>query len=133
MAYTTDDLEAIITANSHMFTPGNTLTSGALCKLAGLTNRRKFKDYSDQQSHNLQKMCFYVSLNKVLALRGLHIKSQNYYSKFRILPMKEVPARIKAYRQTSVAKARRATTLSKGQTHAGVWSPLTTAEKASLL
>lgn len=133
MSYTIDQLEYIVNTNTNLFTPNNQLTSGAICKLAGLTNRRKFSNYADEQAHNLKKMAFYVSLNKVLALRGLHIKSRNYYSEFHILPMNEVPARVKAYRQTSIAKLRRATSLHRGEVqHGGVWSSLSLVEKSSI-
>lgn len=124
-----DFLNSVITSNKVQFKLGSTITSDALCTMVGLPAKPKSTKFMDVQQHNLRKLGVYATMNKLLALRGLAIKSKGYYASFNIVEKDDVKARVKQYKAIAKGKRHYSSTLKEGfATHNGKWTKLDATE-----
>ena len=75
----------------------------------------------------------YVTINKVLAKRGLHLKARNYYTYFQLQNTKPtIISTIDTYARSTTSKRQIASELYRGfNKHRGIWSPLSNDELSS--
>lgn len=122
-------LNALITSNKKQFKLGASMDSATFCDLVGIPALSKRADSITVQKHNLTKLSVYATMNRLLALRGLAIKSKNYYSAFHIVTKAEVTKRVGAYKAKAKATHKYAVTLDTGFTaFKGKWTKLTPIE-----
>lgn len=77
-------LDKQIRKNINLIQKGNTLTEDQFCKAFDLPSPQKFNDYIQAMQFNMLKLAKYTKVNKLLAKRGLYIKSKNYYTEFTV-------------------------------------------------
>lgn len=115
----------IITAHRSVFTAGSSFTAEWLdTNLASL-----FPRLASSTSLNdlmFARITAYTKLNKVLAERGLYIKSTNYYSEFKVLDKVAATKRITGYAKVGTAAFKASTRLAIGVDHYSCkWRKLT--------
>ncbi len=98
-------LNALITSNKKQFKLGASMDSATFCDLVGIPALSKRADSITVQKHNLTKLSVYATMNRLLALRGLAIKSKNYYSAFHIVTKAEVTKTCRCLQSQSQGKA----------------------------
>ena len=93
-------LEKVIQKNKHMLKTGSTFTQKELCEMLSITPS------PCPVRHNMQKFRAYTSLNKLLKLRGLVIRSHDYYSHFEVLNKDEAECKTVILKHTALSKRR---------------------------
>lgn len=128
-----DKINAHITKQGKLYTPGKTITAKVLASKAQTVFPYLQECDPKQTRGAVQFMRAYTQLNKVLRLRGLQLRASNYYEEFRVLSTEEVAAKVDHLHRRSAVIARAATTLAVGlAVHKNQWTPLTDTEKADL-
>lgn len=118
-------LNNVIDSNKHLFTLNNAITEEEFCSMLQLKAPSKKASFQEQTNYNLRKMNHYVTMNKLLMLRGIAIKSKNYYSSFHIVPAADVANRSNLYKASSRAKFSYSKNYRTGyKTYKGKWKPL---------
>jgi hypothetical protein len=126
-------LNLIITNNPHVFTEGKVFPESTFCTLAGIPQQTTFKTSKDASRYLLSKVKELGSINKLLALRGMYIRSKDYGQFYAVLPKTKLPSRINAYKKQAAAKEHAGRTLAKGfDTYEAVWSALDDFEVAEV-
>jgi len=117
-------LEKVIQKNKPTFKAGTAFDHEDLCEMLDITpNKCPVK-------HNMEKFAAYASLNKILKLRGLAIRSHNYYSTFEVLSKTRARSKTAKLQSTSLSKRRHATELKSAIAKFDCkWTALTTAER----
>lgn len=108
-----DNLSNAVTANKALFVAGTVMSEQDFCNIVGITAPTTFNTKTVTK-HNLAKVKHQAILNKVLAVRGLCVKSQDYYSQFLVIPKTDVGTRVKAYDNRSINAAEDAEVLTDG-------------------
>jgi len=119
-----DSINAFITANKSVFTQNATFSAKWLdTNLDWLVPELAKKHPA--LKHALLRVSAYTTLNKILAFRGMYIKSSNYYSKFTVLPSVDVKSRVASYSSTSRTQATAGSNLKAGISRSSsVWRSL---------
>jgi 5-formaminoimidazole-4-carboxamide-1-beta-D-ribofuranosyl 5'-monophosphate synthetase len=123
-------LNQLITTNQNEFRAGCVLSEKRLCELASLDIPKTYKSPKEVQQFALKKMSFYVTLNKLLAKRGLYITAKDYYTEFKILPKTKVQGKVKNLDHRSKNYTTSARVLAQGERlYHSTWKPLTPDEE----
>lgn len=118
-------LNNVIDANKHLFILDSSITEKEFCTMLQLKAPGKKASFQEQTNYNLRKMNRYVTMNKLLMLRGIAIKSKNYYSSFHIVAAENVDSRSSLYKASSRAKFSYSKNYRTGyKTYKGKWKPL---------
>lgn len=73
-------LLTVIQNNKHLFQSGSVITRTQFCTLMGIPEIKRF-DSCQAERRFVSRLSYYVVyVNRLLAARGIHLKSQNYYS-----------------------------------------------------
>jgi hypothetical protein len=126
-------LNLVITNNPHVFTEGKIFPESTFCTLVGIPQQKTFTTAKDASRYLLSKVKEVGTINKLLALRGMYIRSKDYGQFYAVVTKAKVPSRINAYKKQAAAKEHAGRTLAKGfDTHASVWSALNNHEVAEV-
>jgi hypothetical protein len=118
-------LNLVITNNPHVFTEGKVFPESTFCTLVGIPQQTSFKTSKDASRYLLSKMKEVGTINKLLALRGMYVRSKDYGQFYAVVTKAKVPSRINAYKKQAAAKEHAGRTLAKGfDTYEAVWSAL---------
>lgn len=110
-----DNLSKAVTTNKALFVAGTIMSEQDFCDIVGITMPTTFNTKTVSK-HNLVKVKHQAILNKVLAVRGLCIKSKDYYTEHLVIPKTDVGTRVKAYDNRSANAAEDAEVLANGAT-----------------
>jgi hypothetical protein len=118
-------LNLVITNNPHIFTEGKVFPESAFCTLVGMPQQTSFKTSRDASRYLFSKVKELSTINKLLALRGMYIRSKDYGQFYAVITKTRVPSRINAYKKQAAAKEHAGRILAKGfDTYESVWSAL---------
>ena len=137
---TIKDINNLIVANKKHFVPESSMSEKDFLKMASTVFGLKAPKYNNKfttamQAHKyaLQKVAVYTKMNKLLAKRGLVIRSKNYYTEFHIVGKEEALDFATAKVTRSVALASRANTIQAGvQAFNSSYTKLTRPEQATI-
>jgi hypothetical protein len=126
-------LNLVITNNPHVFTEGKVFPESTFCTLVGMPQQISFATSKDASRYLLKKVKELGTINKLLALRGMYIRSKDYGQFYTVISKDKVPSRINAYKKQAAAKEHAGRTLAKGfDNHESVWSTLNDHEVAEV-
>lgn len=77
-------LDAIITANSSMFSAGNVMSQQDLVKLFNIKGVKTTGSYKELHRSNLVVMTMVQHINKLMRANGLYLASKDYYTEFHV-------------------------------------------------
>lgn len=126
------EINQLITTNSNCFKPGSVIIDSTLCAWFSIPKPHS-NDYHTMQRFTLHKCDAYRDLNRVLALRGLVIKSKNYYTEFHVQTVPNTVKYVKAKAKCGTKAIKTSATISNNMViHGSVWTQLTLDELASV-
>ena len=119
----------LITANkAKYFKAGKDIDESTLCEWFNITQPTS-ASYPEMQRYQLDKLKAYTKINKFLALRGLRIKAQDYYTSFHVMEADAIPKQVATYRAESKGKQHSAIVLQRGaRTYKSRWTKLQRSE-----
>ena len=124
-----DRINSLITSNkAEYFKAGKDIDESTLCEWFNIAQPTS-TSYPEMQRYQFDKLKAYTKLNKFLAIRGLRIKAQNYYTSFHVMEADTIPKQVATYRAESKGKHRSATKLQRGaRTYGSRWTKLQRSE-----
>ena len=128
---TKTEMNQFITANKKTFKQGNTIPAYDLCDWFSIskpitTRVSSAVTSANIQRHNLQKLSAYTSLNRILATRGICLKSTNYGQAYEVLDADATETKVSRLHSTASSKAVAAMNLAAGiKEGRGKWRKLT--------
>lgn len=121
---TAQELNELISQNRTSFKSGSTIQEAELCLWFNI-NKPKKVNFKSVQQFAFKKLSAYTSLNKVLAYRGIVLKSRNYGTTYEVLTQPRVENKINNLHAEAQAKTARAHIIEAGKTaYRGRWSKL---------
>lgn len=121
---TIEELNELINTNKAQFRPGVTIQEAELCLWFNIDKPKKVT-FRTVQQFAFRKLSAYTALNKVLAHRGIVIKSVNYGTTYEVLTQPRVENKINNLHAEAQAKTARAHIIEAGKTaYRGRWSKL---------
>jgi len=107
-------LNNIIDTNRSVFTAGKTFTQSWLMNTYGIAPMAMNPSPKDVARFNLKLVTAYTKLNKLLAKRGLYVKSTNYYETFEVLTLEKAISKVKKYKNKAKGDKAASRNLDKG-------------------
>lgn len=126
------EINQLITTNSNCFKPGSVINEATFCNWLNIP-LPKSDSYKDITIFNGYKSIIQHRVNKLLAVRGLVIKSKNYYTEFHVQTVPNTVKYVKAKAKCGAKAIKTSATISNNMViHGSVWTQLTLDELASV-
>jgi hypothetical protein len=121
---TLSKVNQIITSNKHLFRQGVQFTADDLVAMMSPIVPQLARNYPPHIAA-MHKLTAYTKLNKVLAFRGLRVKSCNYGEYYEVATLSKAKKAVTTYTKVSRAKAKTSRLLNEGiERYQGKWRKL---------